>query len=63
MKYFKYVIGGTAAAAVAAAYAIYRYGFYSPGGTQNDDHQILIPMTKEQHDQSIAMIERLNRGK
>jgi len=63
MNHIKNAIGGAVAAAAAAftsSYVIYRYGFYSPTGTQNDDHQILIPMSKEQHDRSIELIDRLN---
>ena len=64
MKSLKYFVAGTAAAAVSAvtatAYGIYRYGFYSPRGKQNDDHRIMIRMSEEQHNRSIAMIDRLN---
>ena len=59
MKCIKYAVCGTAAAAFAVSYAIYRYGFYSPKGAQNDDHQILIPMSEEQHARSIALTDRL----
>lgn len=60
MKYLKYAVGGVAVASLSAEYGIYRFGFYSPRGTQNDDHQILIPMSEEQHDRSIALIDKLN---
>lgn len=60
MRYFKYITVSATAASCAAIYGIYRYGFYSPRGRQNDDHRILIPMSKEQHDLSIAMIDKLN---
>ena len=59
MKCIKYAVCGTAAAAFAVSYAIYRYGFYSPKGAQNDDHQILIPMSEEQHARSIALTDKL----
>ena len=59
MKSLKYFVPG-AAATTAAVYGIYRYGFYSPRGGQNDDYRILIPMSEEQRKQSIAMIKKLN---
>ena len=63
MTYLRYLASGltaAAAATVATVYGIYRYGFYSPRRRQNDDHKILIPMSKEQLDRSIAMIDKLN---
>ena len=60
MRYVKLITVSTTAAACAALYGIYRYGFYSPRGRQNDDHRILIPMSEEQHDLSISMIDKLN---
>ena len=51
---------GAVMAVSAVSYGIYRYGFYSPRAGQNDDHRILIPMGREQHDQSLKMIDRLN---
>ena len=60
MKCLKYVAASSVMAAAATVYGIYRYGFYSPQGRQNDDHRILIPMSEAQHDQSIAMIDKLN---
>lgn len=60
MKYLKYVAASTTAAVAATVYGIYRYGFYSPRGKQNDDHRILIPMSETQRDYSIAMIDKLN---
>lgn len=59
LKFVEAGIASSAAAVMAAAYGIYRYGFYSPRGTQTDDHQILIPMTKEQRENSIRMIDKL----
>ncbi len=49
-----------AATIAASVYGIYRYGFYSPNGNQNDDHQILSPMSKEQREHSLVMIDKLN---
>lgn len=60
MKHLKYLATGTTAATAAAIYGIYLYGFYSPRGNQNDDHQILIPMTEEQRIRSLALIDKLN---
>lgn len=45
----------------AAAYGIYRFGFYSPRGKQNNDHNILVHMkSQEQYDNTIALIDSLN---
>ena len=60
MNHLKYLVGGIVTAAAATVCGIYRYGFYSPHGGQNDDHRIQIPMSEAQHRQSIAMIDRLN---
>ena len=60
MKCLKYVAAISTAATAAAVYGIYQYGFYSPRGRQNDDHQILIPMSGAQRVRSIAMIDKLN---
>ena len=62
MNHLRYFVGGTiagVAAATATVYGIYRYGFYSPRGSQNDDYRILIPMSEDQHNKSITMIDRL----
>ena len=59
------IVSGTAlsAAAITAAvtFGIYIYGFYSPRGRQNDDHNILVSLrTQEQYDNTIALIDSLN---
>lgn len=44
-----------------AAYGIYRYGFYSPRGKQNDDYHIMVPLpSQEQYNRSIELIDKLN---
>ena len=49
-----------AAGLTAAVYGLYSYAFYSPRGRQDDDHAIAVPMTPEDRERSLAMIDALN---
>lgn len=56
-----YAALSAAAVTAAVTYGIYYYGFYSPRGKQNDDHNILVQLrTQEQLDHTHDLIDRLN---
>ena len=44
----------------AGLYGLYSFAFASPRGRQNDDHAIAVPMSPEDRERSLAMIDALN---